>query len=121
MPADEIEITLCQAIPKAEKMEAIIRHATELGAGRIIPFLAERSDPPLAGGKVAAEAGALAEDRRRGLPPVRPDRHPGDRGDCVVHRDAPLRPSGRAQSHLLGGGVGKGDPRGPQGSEVRRE
>jgi 16S rRNA (uracil1498-N3)-methyltransferase len=43
--ADEIEITLCQAIPKAEKMEAIIRHATELGAGRIIPFFAKRSIP----------------------------------------------------------------------------
>ena len=42
---DAIEITLCQAIPKAEKMDGIIRHATELGAGRIIPFLAERSVP----------------------------------------------------------------------------
>ena len=44
-PADAIEITLCQAIPKVEKMEAIIRHATELGAGRIIPFFAKRSVP----------------------------------------------------------------------------
>ncbi len=43
--SDEIEITLCQAIPKAEKMEAVIRHATELGAGRIIPFFAKRSIP----------------------------------------------------------------------------
>ncbi len=43
--ADTIEITLCQAIPKTDKMEAIIRHATELGVGRIIPFLAERSIP----------------------------------------------------------------------------
>lgn len=43
--ADEIEITLCQAVPKAEKMTAIIRHATELGAGRIIPFFAARSIP----------------------------------------------------------------------------
>ena len=45
LTADGIEITLCQAIPKAGKMEAIIRHATELGAGRIIPFHAERSIP----------------------------------------------------------------------------
>ncbi len=44
-PAGGIEITLCQAIPKAEKMDGIIRHATELGVGRIIPFLAERSIP----------------------------------------------------------------------------
>ncbi len=45
MPAGGIEITLCQAIPKAEKMDGIIRHATELGVGRIVPFLAERSVP----------------------------------------------------------------------------
>jgi 16S rRNA (uracil1498-N3)-methyltransferase len=42
---DEIEITLCQAIPKVEKMDGIIRHATELGTRRIVPFLAERSIP----------------------------------------------------------------------------
>jgi 16S rRNA (uracil1498-N3)-methyltransferase len=45
VPLDEIEITLCQAILKVEKMDGIIRHATELGARRIIPFLAERSIP----------------------------------------------------------------------------
>jgi 16S rRNA (uracil1498-N3)-methyltransferase len=45
MSADGIEITLCQAIPKADRMEAIIRHTTELGVGRIIPFFAERSVP----------------------------------------------------------------------------
>ncbi len=45
VPRDEIEITLCQAIPKVEKMDGIIRHATELGARRIIPFRAARSIP----------------------------------------------------------------------------
>jgi 16S rRNA (uracil1498-N3)-methyltransferase len=45
VPADRIEITLCQAIPKMDKLEAVIRHATELGAGRILPFFAERSVP----------------------------------------------------------------------------
>lgn len=44
-PAAEIHITLCQAVPKAEKMDGIIRHATELGVERIIPFFAERSVP----------------------------------------------------------------------------
>lgn len=44
-PAAEIHITLCQAVPKAEKMDGIIRHATELGVVRIIPFFAERSVP----------------------------------------------------------------------------
>ncbi|MDA8126606.1 MAG: 16S rRNA (uracil(1498)-N(3))-methyltransferase [Deltaproteobacteria bacterium] len=45
VPADRIAITLCQAIPKADKLETIIRHAVELGVGRIIPFFAERSVP----------------------------------------------------------------------------
>lgn len=44
-PISEIEITLCQAIPKMEKMDSIIRQATELGVGRIIPFFAGRSIP----------------------------------------------------------------------------
>jgi 16S rRNA (uracil1498-N3)-methyltransferase len=45
MSADGLEITLCQALPKAEKMDGIIRHATELGVGRIIPFIGGRSIP----------------------------------------------------------------------------
>ena len=45
LPASEIHVTLCQAVPKVEKMDGIIRHATELGAERIVPFLAERSVP----------------------------------------------------------------------------
>jgi 16S rRNA (uracil1498-N3)-methyltransferase len=45
LPAAGIHVTLCQAVPKAEKMDGIIRHATELGAERIVPFLAERSVP----------------------------------------------------------------------------
>jgi 16S rRNA (uracil1498-N3)-methyltransferase len=45
LPEAAIHVTLCQAVPKAEKMDGIIRHATELGVERIIPFLAERSVP----------------------------------------------------------------------------
>jgi 16S rRNA (uracil1498-N3)-methyltransferase len=45
LPETGIHVTLCQAVPKAEKMDGIIRHATELGAGRIDPFVAERSVP----------------------------------------------------------------------------
>lgn len=44
-PAAEIHITLCQALPKGDKLDGIIRHATELGVERIIPFFAERSVP----------------------------------------------------------------------------
>lgn len=39
----EIRITLAQAIPKARKMDAIVKSAAELGADRIIPFNAARS------------------------------------------------------------------------------
>lgn len=45
LTAPEIHVTLCQAVPKAEKMDGIIRHATELGVERIVPFIAERSVP----------------------------------------------------------------------------
>jgi 16S rRNA (uracil1498-N3)-methyltransferase len=39
----EIKITLGQALPKANKMDVIVRNAAELGADVIIPFRAERS------------------------------------------------------------------------------
>jgi 16S rRNA (uracil1498-N3)-methyltransferase len=39
----EISITLAQAIPKAKKMDAIVKTAAELGADIIIPFDAARS------------------------------------------------------------------------------
>jgi 16S rRNA (uracil1498-N3)-methyltransferase len=45
VPLERIGVTLCQAIPKAEKMDAIVRHATELGVSRIVPFAAQRSVP----------------------------------------------------------------------------
>jgi 16S rRNA (uracil1498-N3)-methyltransferase len=40
-----IPTILCQAIPKANKLDGIIRHATELGANRIVPFFSTRSVP----------------------------------------------------------------------------
>jgi len=36
-------ITLVQAVPKARAMDTIVQKATELGASRIVPLLAERS------------------------------------------------------------------------------
>jgi len=45
IPVTDFSVTLCQAIPKAEKMDGIIRHATELGVNRMIPFLSARSIP----------------------------------------------------------------------------
>ena len=40
-------IILLQALPKANKMDSIVRKATELGARRIIPFRSARSVPQL--------------------------------------------------------------------------
>ena len=42
-PEKEIHITLAQAIPKAAKMDLIVKTAAELGADEIIPFSALRS------------------------------------------------------------------------------
>jgi 16S rRNA (uracil1498-N3)-methyltransferase len=39
----EIKITLAQALPKAKKMDTIVKSAAELGADAIIPFAAARS------------------------------------------------------------------------------
>lgn len=39
----EIKITLAQAIPKAKKMDVIVKSAAELGADMVIPFAAARS------------------------------------------------------------------------------
>jgi 16S rRNA (uracil1498-N3)-methyltransferase len=49
-----LEVTLVQAIPKGDKLEAIVRAATELGVTRVQPALSERTVVRLAGR--AAEA-----------------------------------------------------------------
>jgi 16S rRNA (uracil1498-N3)-methyltransferase len=38
-----LEVTLAQALAKADKLELVIQKATELGCARVIPFAAERS------------------------------------------------------------------------------
>ncbi len=39
----DVAVTLFQGLPKGEKMEWIVQKAVELGAARIVPFLAARS------------------------------------------------------------------------------
>ncbi len=51
----EIRITLAQAIPKANKMDLIVKSAAELGADVIIPFTAARSVSRIAGDKALAK------------------------------------------------------------------
>ncbi len=47
------EIILAQGIAKGEKMDIIVRKATELGVSRIIPFAALRVVPKLSGEQIA--------------------------------------------------------------------
>lgn len=39
----EIKLTLCQALPKGDKIDTIVRCCTEVGVGKIVLFPAERS------------------------------------------------------------------------------
>jgi 16S rRNA (uracil1498-N3)-methyltransferase len=55
-----IKITLGQALPKAGKMDMIVRTAAELGTDRIIPFTAVRSVS-----RITGEKSALKTDRWR--------------------------------------------------------
>jgi 16S rRNA (uracil1498-N3)-methyltransferase len=52
----QIRITLGQALPKANKMDMIVRNAAELGADTIIPFAAARSVSRIAPEKSALKA-----------------------------------------------------------------
>ncbi len=51
----EIRISLAQAIPKANKMDLIVKSAAELGADVIIPFTAARSVSRIAGDKALSK------------------------------------------------------------------
>lgn len=42
---DGLRLTLCQGLPKGDKMELILQKSTELGVSEVVPFLAERSVP----------------------------------------------------------------------------
>jgi 16S rRNA (uracil1498-N3)-methyltransferase len=47
-----VEISLYQAVPKGGKMDLVVEKATEVGATRIVPLLAERGVLKPSGGKV---------------------------------------------------------------------
>ena len=48
-PLPSCAITLAQALPKGAVMDDIVRQATEIGAGRIVPLLSERTQVHLDG------------------------------------------------------------------------
>ncbi|HWS81706.1 MAG TPA: RsmE family RNA methyltransferase [Rubrobacter sp.] len=69
-----VEITLYQAVPKGGRMDLLVEKATEVGATRIVPLLAERGVVSPRGGKVGrwrrvAEA-AARQALRLGVPDV---------------------------------------------------
>ena len=45
------DVTLLQALPKGSKMDLIVQKTTELGVGKIIPFVSERSVPKMSPAK----------------------------------------------------------------------
>jgi 16S rRNA (uracil1498-N3)-methyltransferase len=73
-PAEEVEISLYQAVPKGGRMDLVVEKATEVGATRIVPLLTQRGIVEPTGGKVkrwrrVAEA-AARQSLRMGVPEV---------------------------------------------------
>ncbi|MGH7344997.1 MAG: 16S rRNA (uracil(1498)-N(3))-methyltransferase [Candidatus Rokuibacteriota bacterium] len=91
-----IRITLVQAVPKGDKMESIVRAATELGVARIVPVLTARTIVTLDPGRwrdrarrwqrVAKEA--AKQCGRAAIPPVEA---PCPLGDALDLGEADLR------------------------------
>jgi len=52
-----LPVTLCQGLPKGEKMDLILQKATELGVSRIVPFNADRSVARLEGDRLGKRVG----------------------------------------------------------------
>jgi len=92
-----VRIALAQALPKAPAMEAIIRKATELGAGLILPFTARRSVARPEGERARAKrqrwlkiaAEAARQCRRSDVPEVGPLRSWSETLELAA--DFPLR------------------------------
>jgi 16S rRNA (uracil1498-N3)-methyltransferase len=80
LPATSPRLTVAQALPKARKLDEVIRQVTELGVDRVVPVAAERSIVRLDGERAEraatrwrAVARAAAEQARRShLPAVSP-------------------------------------------------
>ena len=79
LPAQQLpRVTLAQGLAKGEKMDDVVRQATELGVSRIVPFAAERSVVKLDATKAAARvdrwrriaAEAAQQSQRADIPEV---------------------------------------------------
>ena len=74
-----LELTLAQGVPKGDKMDGIVRMATELGVTRVIPLLTARTVVRLEPARWACRLGAVAAHREGGGPAERARGRPGDR------------------------------------------
>ena len=91
-----LDLTLVQGIPKGEKLESIIRMATELGVARVVPVIAARSVPRAEAGRISARMlrwqrvakEAAKQSGRAVIPEVTP---PLTLGEWI---SAPRRPGG---------------------------
>ncbi|MDH5527682.1 MAG: 16S rRNA (uracil(1498)-N(3))-methyltransferase [Nitrospirota bacterium] len=45
LPQEAVDVTLAMGVPKGKKLDEVVRHATELGACRIVPVYTRRSVP----------------------------------------------------------------------------
>jgi len=103
-PESALALTLVQGVARADRMDAVVQKATELGVRRLVPVLAQRSvvrlDPDQAARRLAHwRAGAVAAGEQCGRA-VRPEIEP----------PLPLpawldRPAGRAARVLLAPGA----------------
>lgn len=79
-------VTLVQGLAKGEKMDDIVRHATEIGVGRFVPLAAERSVVRLDPAKAAARVDrwrriateAAKQSQQAAVPVVEPVARIGD-------------------------------------------
>ena len=88
-----LQITLAQSLPKGQKMDLVVQKATELGVGRIIPFISSRSVPKLDDDKAARRVSrwrriAVEASRQCGRT-IPPEIHPVVSFDTMLHAPLP--------------------------------
>lgn len=123
------EVTLIQGIGKGDKLDAVVRDATELGATRILPALCERSVARPDGARAARWRRIAVEAARqcgRGdVPAIAPPLGFAEalreaRGEARICLD-PRAPRGLAEVLVAAGGGAVAVAVGPEGGFTERE
>jgi 16S rRNA (uracil1498-N3)-methyltransferase len=95
LPAPDPEVVVVQALPKGDRGELAVEVLTEAGAGRIVPWAAERSVAVWKGERAVKSLGrwratareAAKQARRTWFPEVAPLATTGDVADLVAAAD----------------------------------